>query len=166
MTLLTVERDIAAEASVVWALLNDFQHIDAFNPNLARSTHIGETPLEGLGAERRCDLKDGRNWIKERVVDWRPGESYTVEIYAGTMPIRDVRTTLAVTPKGAGSRAVMQISYTPKLGILGRLLDVIMLRRKMTGLMHSVLEGLDKKSILNAPAIAKPQAGRTQWNLA
>lgn len=166
MPVVRVERDIPAEASIVWALLKDFPHIDAFNPNLARSSHIGNTPLEGVGAERRCDLKDGRNWIEERVVDWRPGEGYTVEIYAGTMPIRDVRTTLAVTPKGVGSRAVMQINYTPKLGLLGRLLDLLLLRRKMIALMHSVLEGLDKKSLLTAQAIAKPQTVSPQRSLA
>lgn len=143
---LKIERDVAADAAL-WALLKDFQHIDAFNPNLSRSSHIGGTPLEGVGAERRCDLKDGRNWIEERVIDWRPGESYTVEIYAGTMPIKDVRTTLAVFPNGAGSRAVMQIVYTPKFGLFGRILDALLLRRKMTGLMHRVLEGLEHKSI-------------------
>lgn len=151
MTMLRAERDIAASAAVVWTLLKDFQHIDAFNPNLSRSFHIGDTPLEGVGAERRCELKDRRNWIEERVVDWRPGESYTVEIYAGTMPIRDVRTTLAVSPNGAGSRAVMQINYTPKLGVLGQLLDQLLLRRKMIGLMRSVLEGLEQKSALSGP---------------
>ena len=147
MGTLKVEREISADANSVWALLQDFPHIDAFNPNLSRSSHIGGTPVEGIGAERRCELKDGRNWIDERVIDWRPGQSYTVEIFAGTMPIRDVRTTLAVAPDGAGSRAVMQISYTPKLGILGQLLDRLMLRRKMRGLMHKVLEGLELKSI-------------------
>jgi uncharacterized protein YndB with AHSA1/START domain len=147
-----VERDIAAEAAAVWALLQDFEHIDAFNPNLARSCHIGDAPREGLGAERRCDLKDGRNWIKERVVDWRPGEGYTVEIYAGTLPIRDVRTTLTVTPTKSGSRAAMQISYAPKYGLLGSIIDVIVLRRQMRGLMEKVLEGLDEKSVLHASA--------------
>lgn len=154
MTTLRAERDIAASAAVVWTLLKDFQHIDAFNPNLSRSLHIGDTPLEGVGAERRCELKDGRNWIEERVIDWRPGESYTVEIYAGTMPILDVRTTLAVLPNGVASRTVMQISYTPKLGLLGGLLDHLLLRRKMTGLMHSVLEGLEEKSVLSGPVRA------------
>jgi uncharacterized protein YndB with AHSA1/START domain len=152
MRMVKVERDIAAEASVVWALLEDFEHIAAFNPNLAQSLHIKDAPREGLGAERRCDLKDGRNWIKERVVDWRPGEGYTVEIYAGTLPIRDVRTTLAITPTKSGSRAAMQISYAPKYGLLGEIMDRIILRRRMRGLMEKVLEGLDEKSVLRAPA--------------
>lgn len=147
MTTLRAERDIAASVAVVWTLLKDFQNIDAFNPNLSRSFHIGDTPLEGVGAERRCELKDGRNWIEERVIDWRTGESYTVEIYAGTMPIRDVQTTLAVSPNGAGSRAVMQITYTPKLGAVGQLLDRLLLRRKMRGLMVSVLKGLQQRSV-------------------
>ncbi|MBY6244061.1 SRPBCC family protein [Methylosinus sp. Sm6] len=147
MTTLRVELNIAADAGVVWALLKDFQHIAAFNPNLSRSIHIDGTPREGVGAERRCELKDGRNWIDERVVDWRTGESYTVEIYAGTMPIREVRTTLAVSPNRAGSRAIMQITYTPKFGPVGHLLDLLLLRGKMKELMESVLEGLRQKSV-------------------
>ncbi|PWB83196.1 MAG: hypothetical protein C3F11_07865 [Methylocystaceae bacterium] len=151
MTTLRADRCIPADAGVVWALLKDFQHIDAFNPNLSRSSHIGGTPLEGVGAERRCELKDGRNWIEERVIDWRPGESYTVEIYAGTMPIRDVRTTLSVAREGARSCAVMEISYTPKFGLLGQLIDHLLLRRKMTILMLKVLEGLEQKSVRSCP---------------
>ncbi len=154
MTMLRADRYIAADVSVVWALLKDFQHVDAFNPNLSRSSHIGGTPLEGIGAERRCELKDGRNWIEERVIDWRPGESYTVEIYAGTMPIRDVRTTLSVIREGGGSRAVMEITYTPKFGLLGQTLDHLLLRRKMTELMQQVLEGLNQKSLVSCLACA------------
>jgi hypothetical protein len=63
------------------------------------------------------------------------------------MPIRDVRTTLAVSPNGAVSRAVMQITYTPKFGPIGRLLDLLLLRWKMRGLMDSVLKGLQQKSV-------------------
>jgi hypothetical protein len=147
-------REIAADPSVVWALLKDFQHVDAFNPNLFRSSHIGGTPLEGVGAERRCELKDGRNWIEERVIDWQPGESYTVEIYAGTMPSRDARTRLSVNQKGAASLAVMEITYTPKFGLLGQALDHLLLRRKMMELMQMVLEGLQQKSISRCPACA------------
>jgi hypothetical protein len=41
----------------------------------------------------------------------------------------------------------MQITYTPKFGPIGRLLDLLLLRWKMRGLMDSVLKGLQQKSV-------------------
>jgi hypothetical protein len=151
MPTIRVEKSIAAAPASVWALLQDFAHIDAFNPNLRRSFRIGDAPSEGLGAERQCDLADGRNWIRERVVDWRPGDGYTVEITEGTLPIRDIRTKLGVLPESRGSRAYMEISYRPKYGLLGRLLDLVMLRRTMRRLMTKVLDGLGDKATRQAP---------------
>lgn len=158
MPTIRVDRTIAAAPQRVWRLLQDFASIDVFNPNLAGSHRIGGTPHEGIGAERHCDMKDGRNWIRERVIDWRPGEGYTVEIFAGTLPITDIRTTLRVEPDGAASHAFMQIAYRPKYGLLGQVLDAMALRRMMRRLMERVLDGLSEKAEEKLPVGTKRAA--------
>ena len=41
--------------------------------------------LEGIGASRHCDFPDGVH-VEERAIEWNPGESYTLEIFEGTLP--------------------------------------------------------------------------------
>ncbi len=98
MSVIRIEKPIARPAATVWPLLSDFGSIDYFNPHVSESRILEGAPKTGLGAERHCDLKDGRNWVRERVVDWRPGAGYTVDIYEGTMPIEKITTSLGVEP--------------------------------------------------------------------
>lgn len=158
MPTVRVEKSISAAPTAVWPLLEDFKQIDLFNPNLSRSFHLEGSPERGLGAERQCDLVDGKNWIRERVIDWRPGEGYTVEITDGTFPIEDIRTKLGALPEGGGSRAYMELSYRPKFGLLGRVLDVVMLRRMMRGTMAKVLDGLAEQAVIPQPETLRAAA--------
>lgn len=145
MTELTVTRTTEQPPARVWALLADYQRIAPWNPNVAASRLIDDSHPMGVGALRQCDLADGKNWIRERVTDWREGESYTVEIYEGTMPVQDAFATLGVRPlDDGGSEAYMTMRYQPKMGVMGKVMDVVMMRRMMTKMMGSLLAGLDQ----------------------
>ena len=131
---ITVTRAIAATPEQVWEALADFGNIAAFNPNLAGSHILDGAKAAGQGAERRCDLRDGKNYLLERVVDWQPGRSYTVDIYESSMPLRTARATLgADAASGGTATARMTIAYTVKFGPLGAVMDALMLRRMMRG---------------------------------
>jgi len=142
MSHIRVELPIAAPTETVWPLLADFGAIDVFNPSVSKSRVINGSPASGVGSERQCDLSDGRNWIRERVVEWNEGRSYAVDIYEGTMPIEGIRTYLGVTPADGGSRGFMDMTYTPKFGLAGRLLDALVLKTMMRRTMTGVLRGL------------------------
>lgn len=143
MKTIETEVTVQAPADVAWSALREFGDIDVFNPNLKESHLLPDSPAHGLGAQRHCTLSDGKNYIREEVIDWQEGSSYTVDIYEGTMPLRTAQATLRVTPKGAHACEVsMSLSYEPKFGALGALLDVVMLRRMMLGSCARVLEGL------------------------
>lgn len=146
MSQLRVERLTPASAAACWAYLADFGQIDLFNPHLSGSHLLPGSPESGLGCERQCDLKDGRNHLRERVVDWQEGRSYTVQIIASTMPIRDAFTTLALEPVAQATRLVMEMRYEPRFGLLGQVADSLILRRKMASLMRGVLQGLAEKA--------------------
>jgi len=143
MTTLTITREVASSATQVWDALCDYEGISAWNPNLKDSYLLEGSCTSGEGALRQCDMKDGKNWIRERVVAWRHGESYTVDIYEGTMPLRSARATLGVKPLGNGtSEAFMRLEYTPKFGPLGVVMNAVMMRSMMKKNMAAVLEGL------------------------
>lgn len=134
----------SANPATVWPLLADFGAIDVFNPALKQSFSLEGGPDEGLGAMRQCDMADGKNYIRERVTNWEVGKTYTVDIYEGTMPMKQMQATLSVEPHGEGSLLSMQFHYTPKFGLLGRLMDLLMMRRMMRGQMRRVIGGLDE----------------------
>ncbi len=143
MSTVTVTRTIPVDTRTVWAALADFGGIHRFHPYL-ESSPILNGKARGEGAERRCEFKDG-NHICERVVEWKEGESMTVDIYEGSMPLARAQGTLAVVPESSGTEATVTFTmdYTPKMGPLGALMDVLMMRRKFTGMMEEILAGLE-----------------------
>ncbi len=132
---------IDAPLSQVWSTWNAFGEIDRFNPALRASSLINGSRPSGLGAERQCDMKDGKNYIRERIVGYMPEERMEIDIYEGTLPIRDVRAVLEFTALApARTRVTMSMRFTPKMGLVGLALLPVMkpamkktLRRLLAG---------------------------------
>ena len=146
-----VSTTTSANSRTCWKLLADFAHINYFNPNLSNSYLLprsGESDGEiGVGTLRQCDLRDGKNFIRERIIDWQPGTSYTVDIYEGSMPLDKSISTIGVRPNaGGGSTVYMDFEYTPSFGILGRIMNLVMLRPMMTSMLQKVVDGLAQKA--------------------
>lgn len=148
MPTITVTRKTQGSAARVWDLLSDFGAIDAFNPTLKESHLLEGSRKIGLGAERQCTLRDGRNYIHERVVDWQEGRSYRIEVFGGTMPLDDIQAELAVTPVGVESELRMTMRYRPRRGLAGRLIEPVLLRPMMRRTMRRVIDGLAEKAEL------------------
>lgn len=103
-----------------------------------------------------CDLADGKNWIRERVIDWQPGRAMTVDVYEGTMPLASANVTFGVEALGPSrARVAMTMDYQPKMGVLCAVLDAVVLRRMMRGMLGKVLEGLDRE-VASAGATPAP----------
>jgi hypothetical protein len=152
MPTITVTRKSKAHAARVWDLMSDFGAIDAFNPTLKESHLLDGSCEIGLGAERQCTLKDGKNYIHERVVDWQEGRSYRIEVFGGTMPLDDLQAELAVEPSGTGSNLRMTMHYRPRWGLVGQIIEPVLLRPMLRRMMRKVIGGLADKAQAAAPA--------------
>ena len=115
---INVKRKTNAPASALWDYLADYSNIHRFHPLLKDSNFIeGATTCE-IGSTRQCDMKDG-NYIKEKVVDWKDGSHYTVDIYDTSMPIKNATATLGVRSISENeTEAYMNLEMTPKLKIM------------------------------------------------
>ena len=145
---INVSRRVHADTQTVWRILADFGGMSKFNPFLSHSALLGEQSAPktcGVGTHRQCDMKVAKLYLREKIVDWKEGASYTVHIYESMMPVNELFTTIGVVPDGAGRSEVhMRSEYVPKFGALGVIMDVLFLRMTMRFMFNRVLKGLER----------------------
>lgn len=89
MTTLNNAVQIDAPPEQVWATLAQLDALQDYDPAIAKSQlEIGGAT--GLGASRRCELKDG-GWFRERVTVWEPHTALALELHACSLPVRRLR---------------------------------------------------------------------------
>ncbi len=134
----TLTRMIDAPVAEVWTAWDDFAHIDKFNPNLSKSFLLEKSQTTGLGAERQCTMRDGKNFIQERIVEYQENERLKIEIFNGTFPLKDNFATIGmrqVAPRK--TELTFSMDFVPKYGPLGRMMVPLMKPqfKKMLGKM-------------------------------
>ncbi len=133
---------INAPRSEVWEAIADLGDVDVFHPGVTKSYYTSEQ-TEGVGASRRCELKPMGS-VDERAIDWRPGESVTLEVKPGPMgpPFKWAQGRMWVDEEGQGTRAGLEFEYRLKFGPIGLLLDRLVMRRQFEKMLPAVLRGL------------------------
>lgn len=138
----TVSKTVKAPVEKVFSIWNDeFGDIYKFNPNLKDSYLLDDSPSNsGLGALRQCDLADGKNWIREKVISATQNKQIVIDIYEGTMPLKSAKATFdfVALPHGV-TKVSMTMSFIPKGGFLG-LLIVPLLSMKFRGMLSDLLD--------------------------
>ena len=138
----TLENAIFIEASPeqVWSVLARLDALAEYDPALAES-RIETRERSGLGAERRCELKDG-NWFRERVTAWQTHNALAFELCECWFPLRSLAHRYVLTPENGGTRVEQRMQYELKLGPLGPVLDVLFMRRKWNAGIQAFFAGL------------------------
>jgi ligand-binding SRPBCC domain-containing protein len=140
MTVLKNEIRISAPPEKVWSVLASLEALDRYDPGVVRSEIV--TPSrEGPGAARRCDLAPG-GWFKEKIVDFRPSESLSFELYECTLPVRRLKHSYTLTGVGSETVVHQRMEYELKFGPVGRLMDAVMVRRKWNAGIKGFFAGL------------------------
>lgn len=142
MTVLENAIPIDATPEKVWSVLASLDALAEYDPGVSKVEIVSVT-RQGLGAERRCDLRPG-GWFKERVTDWRPNEALSFELYACTLPLRRLRHSYRLTSEGGATLVRQRMEYELKLGPLGKLIDALLVRRKWTAGIKGFLAGLKR----------------------
>jgi len=130
VTVTTLQNSVFIEASSeeVWSWLARLDALPDYDPAVA-SARIESLAHSGLGAERRCELKDG-NWFRERVSGWEPERALAFELCACSLPVRALRHSYRLTAEHAGTRVEQRMHYELKFGPFGAALDALFIRRK------------------------------------
>ncbi len=112
MTRVTSEIRIDAPREKVWDVIADLGSVSVWNPFLSNSYYTSEAK-EGLEAARHCDFPDG-GYVKERTLEWKPGEAFTLDIYEGTVPFASATGSVSLADDGDGTIVTYAIEYELK----------------------------------------------------
>ena len=111
------ETTINKPKASVWEVLSNLETVQRYDSGVSKAFYVSEE-LEGVGAARHCDLPDG-TYVRERIVDWREGEGYTINVYEdGTeFPMSDQTAEFTLQDSADGTRVTMTYRYSLKPGI-------------------------------------------------
>lgn len=112
MTRITNDIRIDAPREKVWDVIADLGSVSVWNPTLSNSYYTSEAK-EGVEAARQCDFPDG-GYVKERIVEWRPGEGFTLDIYEGTLPFASAHGRFSLAEDGDGTIVTFEFEYDLK----------------------------------------------------
>ncbi len=140
MRVLTEQIEILAPHHVVWATLEDFGGVSDWAPYMKRSKLVGSLRT-GVGTRRIMHHDLGFNF-EEMVTKWVDGEGYSFEVYRAPYPMKDVHETWSAHHDNGLSTVTTQVTYSMRLGVLGRLLDWVLVQFVVKREMRAGLRGL------------------------
>lgn len=141
------EMEIQAPAGKVWEIITDDpSYLSVLNPSVKRVT--SQEP--GMGAVRSCDvMMDGKTGnMEERCVQYTPLESITWLLQQDSLGFNkmfsDVRFSFELKPKGEHSTYVISKSFYDPKHVFSRLMNALMMRRKLYRVQENILKNLKK----------------------
>lgn len=142
MTQLHHEIFINATQQKVWAALADLEAVQHYNP-LVSSAHYTSGHRSGVGAARHCDFLP-KGFSKEQVTAWEEGKSIGFDTTESSFPMSVCRWKTNLIPENGGTLVSQDLEYQVKFGLFGRLLNILMMKRKYNSILGDIFEGLKK----------------------
>lgn len=141
MTTLINEITVNAPIEKVFQALAVMEGLEKLDPNVKKSNALSQI-TSGLGAKRRVDMKDGKNWFEEKVTNYRPNESITYELTACSFPVQALKYTYTVERAGNQTKVRQEMAYQIKFGLFGKILDRLMIRKQYNQGIQGFFTGL------------------------
>ena len=140
MTVLENSVYIQARPEEVWLVLGKLDALEQYDPGVRKSA-ILSGPTSGIGASRQCDLRPG-GWFRERVTEWQPHTALAFELVECTLPLRRLTHRYTLTPTDGSTLVQQRMEYELKFGLVGLLMDAMMVRRKWDAGIKGFFAGL------------------------
>ncbi|WP_299352460.1 SRPBCC family protein [uncultured Shimia sp.] len=140
------ERSLTIDAApdAVWEVLSKYMHIDEFAPQITSVDALTDGE-PGVGAKRRNHFANGTS-VVEKVIEWKPGEGYTVQLSdMAAMPLDEASSKIQISPMVGQSKVTWTFDYRVKYGPLGWLMGQTMMKMMMGKIIDANLDGLAKR---------------------
>ncbi len=132
--------EISAAQEHVWEVLADIGAICEWNPGVKDSKQTSPGDVS-VGATRHCDL-GGRNYLDEEVVEFAPDSHITIRITDTNLPFKSADIRFSLVSAGANTLVTVSPDYQLKYGLIGRILDTLVVRSQYRKGMQGLLQGL------------------------
>ncbi len=141
VTTLQASTRINATPEEVWSVLKDFGNISAYHPLIKSSHRTNE--INGIGAKRVCKLLPMGS-MEEQIIQYSEGKSFVVEVVDGQMlpPCSFMRGTIELHKRNNQTEVTFTFSYAMKLGIVGQLMNILMIKPQFRKAPIRYVEGL------------------------
>lgn len=135
--------DITINAPIdkIWSILTDLELLDKTDPTVKKATLISENKT-GLEAKRKVLMQDGKNWFNEKITVFKPNEELAYQLTDCSFPIKGLRHTYSFQEIGNATNVQQTMEYTVKFGLLGVLLDKMMIGKQFNTGINKFLTGL------------------------
>lgn len=141
MTTLHNEITINAPMEKIWEALTEVDKLDQFDPTVKKSNVLSDMK-QGIGAKRKVDMRDGKNWFEEQCTVYKTNEALAYELSDCTFPIHQLRHSYSFEHAGQQIKVKQVMQYQMKFGILGRVMDALMVRQQTSKGIRKFFEGL------------------------
>jgi ligand-binding SRPBCC domain-containing protein len=134
------ETAIDSSPAAVWEVLRAFGDVARWAPGIAWSSCLDDPP-EGIGARRLMRHQWGFR-LEEVVTAWDEGRGFTFLVKRAPFPLNFVLETWTVAESGGRARVETTVEYNTHIGIIGRLIDQVLVRHLIRREMRRGLAGL------------------------
>lgn len=138
---LTNDITIHAPIDKVWSVLTDLELLDKTDPTVKKATLISENKT-GLEAKRKVLMLDGKNWFDEKITVFKPQEELTYQLTDCSFPIEELKHTYTFQKIGNQTKVQQVMEYKVKFGMIGKLMDKLMISRQFNSGINKFLTGL------------------------
>lgn len=140
---LTNDITINAPIDKIWSILTDLELLDKTDPTVKKVTLISENKT-GLDAKRKVLMQDGKNWFDEKITVFKPNEALVYQLTDCSFPIKGLKHTYSFQKIGNQTKVQQEMEYTVKFGLLGVLMDKMMIGKQFNSGINKFLNGLKK----------------------
>ena len=139
----TLINSITIDAPIdrIWSILTDLELLYKTDPTVKKATLISEIKT-GLHAKRKVLMQDGKNWFDEMITVFNPNEKLVYQLTDCSFPIKGLKHTYSFEIIGNQTKVQQVMEYTVKFGLIGVLLDKIMIGKQFNSGINLFLNGL------------------------
>ena len=109
----TLHNEITVNASIdkIWSMLTDLELLDQYDPTVKKSTLISPEKT-GMGAKRKVNMLDGKNWFEEKLTVWQPNEALTYQLTDCSFPMKGLKHSYRFETIGTQTKVMQTMEYT------------------------------------------------------
>lgn len=139
----TIHNEITINAPIekIWEALTEVEMLDKYDPTVKKSTILSQTK-KGLGAKRKVDMLDGKNWFEEQCTVHLPNQTLTYELTACSFPVHQLKHSYSFENLGSQIKVKQVMQYQMKYGLLGKIMDIFMVRKQSDSGIKKFFAGL------------------------